>query len=350
MIAIVLVNWNGWRDSVACVRSCLTLIDVPFRILICDNASADGSADLIEAWARGELNIDLDPHSPLEMPSPRLPYSVSRMGRGDAERGNDGGGAELLIIDTGSNLGFAGGNNIGLRWALARGASHAWLLNNDTEVPPDALVQLVEYQKQHPGYGLIGSLMVQFYAPDQLQGYGGAANPFTFSCRHLAPGLPVANASERKIQDLLKSHEVFYPIGASMLVSRAFLKSVGLMNESYFLYYEELDWVLRAQGRFGVGVAFKSRVFHKVGSSAGSTPEGASRLAVGFLYRSRLICARRFARSTYFCVVANVCWDLACAILRRRFSKAHGIFDALSGRVEVPSAEKGLPSVALPTR
>ena len=132
MIAIILVNWNGWQDTIDCVRSCLALEGVEARIVVCDNASADGSVEKIAGWARGEMDVSSDPDSPVPLSRSRLPEGVAILDRAQAESGDDGEGAQLVIIRTGANLGFAGGNNVGLRWALAREASHAWLLNNDT--------------------------------------------------------------------------------------------------------------------------------------------------------------------------------------------------------------------------
>ena len=336
MIAIILVNWNGWRDTVDCVRSCLTLEGVEARIVVCDNASNDGSVEKIAAWARGELDVPSDPDSPVPLSQSHLPDGVTVLDRAQAEAGEDAGGAQLVIVRTGANLGFAGGNNVGLRWALARGASHAWLLNNDTVVPRDSLAELAGFMDSHPDVGLCGSIMVVYGQPSKLQAYAGALDRTTFGARHLGEGMPSDQADQAMRADPPKGNEVLYPVGASMLASRAFLEQVGLMEEEYFLYYEEADWVLRAEGKFDVAIAPHSVVYHKVGATAGSLTEGVSAFSAGLLYRSRLKLAARLGRRSSFSVWLSIAKDFLRAIVRGRFGQAKGIFMAATDRVRVP--------------
>ncbi len=334
MVPVILVNWNGWRDSIACIRSCLAL-DRPVRILVCDNASHDGSIERIMAWARGEAPAPDGSDSPAPLPA-RLPRGVAVLDRSDAERGG-GDDAELLLIRTGGNLGFAGGNNVGLRWALARDCSHAWLLNNDTVVAPDSLGALIDCARSDPAIGLVGSVLHEYHHPRRLQGYAGALDLRTFRGRHLGAGAAATDLHAVMRIDPPRARECRYPIGASMLVTAAFLRDVGLMEERYFLYYEEADWVLRGTPRYRVAIAPDSVVYHKVGASAGSSPQGLSARSVGFLYRSRLACARRFAPGRLPWVVASILTEAVRALLRGRTGRAVGAVRALTGRVRTPA-------------
>ncbi|SEJ21408.1 hypothetical protein SAMN05428950_1011471 [Sphingomonas sp. OV641] len=336
-VAIVLVNWNGWQDTIACIQSCLALDYAAYRIVVCDNGSRDGSLERIAAWARGDAFVAVDPASPVPLAAPRLPRGVKTLDRGAAEAGDDDDAAELVLVDTGGNLGFAGGNNVGLRWALARGIDHAWLLNNDTVVPADALKHLVNASTADPGLGLIGSTMIEYHRPDTLQAYAGALDLRTFRGRHLGKGRRADAVDAAVAADPLRAHELLYPIGASMLATGTFLRSVRLMEESYFLYYEEADWVLRGRPAFRAGLALASRVYHKVGSSAGSTPDGISARSVGFLYRSRLRAARRFAAGQLPQVTLGILDEAGRALVKGRTGRAIGAFNALTGRVKVPS-------------
>ena len=337
MIAIVIVNWNGWRDTIGCIQSCLALTAPPFRIVVCDNASADGSIDKIANWARGAVEHEPDPSSPVKISSPRLPRGVALLDRTQAEAGTDGDGAELLLVQTGQNLGFAGGNNVGLRWALARGASHVWMLNNDTVVPTDALQSLVETIETDPKLGLVGSVLVDFADPQRLQAYGGAIDMATFRGRHLGAGKYSNAIASAMRNDPPRQNEIFYPVGASMLASATFLHQIGLMEESYFLYYEEADWVLRARDRFKIAVAPDSLVYHKEGASAGSLKQGISASTAAFLYRSRLQIGRRFAKKPRIGLWRGIADDLLRAIFRGRAGQARGILRAISGKVKVPN-------------
>lgn len=341
MVAIILVNWNGWRDSIACIDSCLALDHPSFRIILCDNDSGDESVEAIAAWARGELDYLRDPDAPVAIAEPRRPRGVAILDRAAAEHGADAGGAELVIVRTGGNLGFAGGNNVGLRWALARNCAFAWLLNNDTVVPSDCLDCLVSLCRADPAIGLCGSTMVEYYRPDTLQGYAAAMHLGHYRSRHLGAQHRVHDLALAEVRDPAKSTEIIYPIGASILVTRAFLKKIGLMEEGYFLYYEEADWVLRAMPAFRVAIARDSIVYHKVGASAGSTPQGLSSRSVGFLYRSRLRIVRRFAPGRLPVVILGILEEAARGMLRGRWSRPIAAIRALTGWVKLPvQAEK----------
>lgn len=337
-VAIILVNWNGWQDSIACIQSCLQLHDCAFRIVLCDNASSDGSVEKILDWASGELAISPDTRSPVKIEHARLPSSVAVLDRVAAERGDKAGGAELVIVQTGSNLGFAGGNNVGLRWAMRQAFDYAWLLNNDTVVPPNSLAALIEGHSQQPSTGICGSLMVEYYRPDRAQALCGAMDRTTLRARHVGAEMPLPEACTTDISSLIRTNEVAYPIGASMLVDQRFLHDIGLMEEEYFLYYEEIDWIMRSQNKFNAQICKESIVYHKVGASAGSTPQGLSPRSVAFLYRSRLLFAKRFAPEKTDRVVLAMLWDSAKAILRGRTAKAVATFRVLFGQVDVPNA------------
>src|SRR5450830_954663 len=120
---IVLLNWNGWKDTIECLESVFRLDYPHFRVIVCDNASRDGSLDHIKAWADGRQAaaassvVLRSAARPLAKPVAWVEYD-----REQAERGGDAHEqAPLVLIQTGANLGFAGGNNVGVRYAQARG-------------------------------------------------------------------------------------------------------------------------------------------------------------------------------------------------------------------------------------
>ncbi|WP_336973141.1 glycosyltransferase family 2 protein [Sphingobium aromaticiconvertens] len=333
-ILIILVNWNGWRDSIACIRSCLMLDQPGIRIMLCDNESGDGSVEKILDWAEGRCPAP-DAMSPIPL-GMRRPDGVALLDRKQAEDGADGDGAQLLIVPTGGNLGFAGGNNIGLRWAMARGCDHAWLLNNDTVVRSDALSMLVRTMECDPSPGICGSVILDFEYPDRIQAIAGAMQRNTLQGRHIGTGLPLASATQTSPQSLLRKGEFLYPIGASILVSRPFLEQVGLMNEAYFLYYEESDWILRSQGLFRATIAPESLVYHHMGASTGYSQDGVSARALGYLYRSRLLAARLHAPNRLPMVVARMLWEAARGLLSGQRARTSAVLNALGGRVRPP--------------
>jgi GT2 family glycosyltransferase len=317
-VYIIIVNWNGWQDTVECLQSLQHLEYAPFTVIVCDNGSSDDSVSRIRNWA------DQQKLSHIE-------YQ-----RVEAEAGGQADlNPWLALINTGANLGFAGGNNVGLRYALARGdAKYCWLLNNDTLVEPDALTHLVARMERQPSAGVCGSTIRLHHDPERIQALGGG-----HYCRWI--GLPWHYGRFTRPRKAINQERaeswMNYVEGASMLVSRQFLEEIGLLCEDYFLYFEEADWAIRAKGRFSLGYAPKSVVYHKVGGSIGtsSNPARMSYTSDYFNIRNRLLFTRRFypaALPTVWLVIAGalllrLCmgkWDRAMMIFRiLRGSRQH---------------------------
>jgi len=285
-VHIVLLNWNGWEDTVECLESVLRLDYDNFRVVVCDNDSRDESIEKIKAWANGELaaprsSAALDRTSFPPVLKPVCYTEYSRMGAEGAALSDQA--AQITLIQTGANLGFAGGNNVGIRYALAQGAEYVWLLNNDTVVDYDALAKLVERASVDKAVGIVGSTLRFYGDPDRLQALGGATFvPWRCRAQPIGIGSLYSEISPERQREI--EQQTAYVIGASMLVSRSFLETVGLICEDYFLYYEELDWACRATGKFKLAYAPESHVFHKVGAAAGN----GSLFSLGFMFRSRL--------------------------------------------------------------
>lgn len=276
-VSIIVVNWNGWRDTIECLES-LERLDYPeVGFVVCDNGSTDGSLERIRDWALGRR------------------ISFAEMDRAEAEAGgNPRRSVKLALVHVGENLGFAGGNNVGLHYALAQDARFCWLLNNDTVVEPDALTQLVVRIEQDRRIGICGSSILYYHSRDRIQALGGGYYyPWLGLPWHY--GRFTVWGKSRKLQSRAESR-MNYVEGASMLVSREFLAEVGLLNEEYFLYFEEADWAQRARGRFLLGYAPQSVVYHKVGSSIGTCRNPARKSFVCDFYniRNRIVFSRRY--------------------------------------------------------
>lgn len=277
-VLIILVNWNGWRDTLECLASLRKLTGTQYRVVVCDNGSADDSVQQITAWAKVQ----------------RLTWAQY-----DCNAAEQGGKRSvdpwLTVIRSDENLGFAGGNNVGLRYGLARaGFDYFWLLNNDTVVKPDSLTYLVERMRQDPEIGICGSTILNYTKRDKILALGGG--------RYISwLGVPWHHGRVYRyapdINQKRAETRMNYVEGASMLVSRSFLEQIGLMNEEYFLYFEELDWTLRSRGRFRLGYAPASIVYHKVGTSIGTSSNPARKSLVCDYYtiRNRI----RFTRQHY---------------------------------------------------
>lgn len=324
-VVIVLLNWNGWRDTIACLESVLRLDYPNYRVVVCDNASTDDSLAHIRAWLRGEEPVPQVPAelSRLVQPALSKPMEWEECEPGEFKSGSDQ--ARLTLIQTGANLGFAGGNNVGIRHALAAGETEfVWLLNNDTLVEPDALHHLVVRAQRAPAPGVVGSALCYMHAPALLQALGGASfDPRRCRGMPLCGGEPFRELSAE--EHLALERRTAYVIGASMLVSRAYLEEVGLLAEDYFLYYEELDWAERAKGRYSLGLAAASRVYHKVGGSAGTD---ISPFSLAYLVRNQLRFTQRFYPQYLVLVRLQILLDGVKYLLKGQLAHARLAFKA----------------------
>lgn len=335
---VVILNWRGWQDTIACLDSLFSAASGSMRVVVCDNASGDDNLERIAAWADGDLEPERFKHPRLS----RLLGHIDerprwqRLSRTQAEAGDADPASKLLLVDNESNLGFAAGNNVGLRFALSQpDMDCVWLLNNDTLVEPDCHAQMRRQLALHGDRALCGSVIHFFDRPDIIQAIGGNRfNAFT----------GVAGCSEGRFL-----HEsdfagvdtaeaaVDYLSGCSMLLPRAFLEEVGLMGEDYFLYYEEIDWFVRNDRRFPLVIAEHARLYHREGSSIGSPgwQRPASRFADSHLYRSRLIFMRKHRRAWLPLCYLVAFLDVGKQLLRGRFGNATAVLSVLLGRAEI---------------
>jgi GT2 family glycosyltransferase len=262
LVYIIVLNWNGWRDTVECVKSCGKLTYPHFRILIVDNGSTDGS----DAALR-ELFSDVE------------------------------------FLQTGANLGFAGGNNAGIRYALEKGAEYVWLINNDTIVAPDALSALVCVARCNLRAGMVGSKIVYHDNP-RLIWYAGAGldpqSPWRMHHRGLR---------EEDVGQYDSLEETGFVTGCSLLASRDMITGIGLMDEAYFLYFEDSDWSVKARMEgWRLYYSPASLVRHKVSVSLGgaASPLMKYYYSRNFLYFVKKYFPERFPGSLLYCFVEHV--------------------------------------------
>jgi GT2 family glycosyltransferase len=322
VIAIVLVNWNGRKDTIECLESLARLDDGDFIVLVVDNGSTDGSIESIEAW--GAQSESMRPNGP---PWPRLPEKrrwpvcLRRLDREGPINGFAPG--TIAIVDTGENLGYAGGNNVGMKIARRDPRiTHFWLLNNDTVVESDCLARLKETSANDPTAGFIGALLLYYDQPDVVQSVGGAAYlPYLGRASyigHLAQraDLPSLQAVERRMT---------YVQGASIFLPVAVYDLVGPMSESYFLYYEEPDWAHRLPKTYHMTMAPDAVVYHKEGASIGSdTLSRASDISIYYSHANLFSYMWRWHRALFPVAYVRMLRDIYC-YLRRGDTRAAGV-------------------------
>jgi len=258
-VYIILLNWNGWKDTYQCLESVVRSDYPNFRVIVCDNQSTDGSLQKIKDWAEGKLMVDEkinEKLKPLISPPVKKPVAYVQYTRAEAEQGgkNDDENIPLVLIRNDSNAGYSGGNNVGIRYALQKNADYIWLLNNDTIITKTTLKELVYRVQSGENLGLVGTLIYHASEPSIIQAYGGGKIMKVLGTDRFidSPGV------------------IDYVSGTSLFIKREVIEQVGLLDEKFFFYWEDVDYSRRVlkQG-WKLGVAINAIVYHKFSASVG---------------------------------------------------------------------------------
>ncbi|MCX6075092.1 MAG: glycosyltransferase family 2 protein [Campylobacterales bacterium] len=326
-VYIILLNYNGWKDTIECLESVLKNDYENYQIIVVDNDSPNNSMEYIKAWAEGKQEVIYDENSQLKhlsQPYEPKPLDYVYYTKEEALSGGDQikeseYNNPLIFIQAGENGGFAAGNNIGIKYALEKDDfEYVWLLNNDTVIERDSLnCQIKYFESNKNSIGILGSMLYFYYNQNVLQGIGGRYNPFT--------------AQLELTKDLNKQESIDYIIGASMFVSKNFINKVGLMEEKYFLYFEELDWAIRGKNKnFTSDVCRSSIVYHKEGASIGSNQEikKQSLLSTYYMINSHMKFTESFYSQYIFIFYIRYLLRICSAIfIKKDFKRAILIFD-----------------------
>ncbi|HWE82558.1 MAG TPA: glycosyltransferase family 2 protein [Gaiellaceae bacterium] len=222
-VAVVILTWNGRDDTLACLRSLSAVTEPELVPIVVDNGSTDGTVEAVR----------------------------------DAFPG-------IELIETGANLGFAGGNNAGIRRALELGASHVLVLNNDVEVDPRFVSALMDEAERRPDAGALCSTILFAEPPGVIWFAGASFDPRSgYNGRQRGYG----EADDGRFASVVETDRA---CGAAMLVPGPVLEHVGLFDDELFLYVEDVDWSLRARAAdYRLYVVPRSKVTHKVSAGSG---------------------------------------------------------------------------------
>lgn len=275
MLSVVLVNWNGWGDTISCIESLLNSDAAPFRVIVVDNMSTNDSMGIFKRWAVSDMQL-LHPANEIEklaaagadkLRSARfVQYIESKNNFSDLESGlpliNDG-ECGIYFVSSGRNGGFGFACNVGMRFADELGTTGYWLLNNDCVVPPDTLSKMLKAVKHSPttAYGAV----VRYYDnPQMVQAYGGGTLSRWTGKNEMKPEISSGNRLD-------------FIYGASAAFSSQIRVAVGDFDEKIFMYYEEIDFCIRLK-RAGCSInVVDANVFHRHGASQGGSSVAAWR-------------------------------------------------------------------------
>ncbi len=285
-LGVVVVTFNAADVILEALESLMAAADVALEVAIVDNGSTDGTVALIRDWAAGATAFDV----PQECPFDLTPCAKPVMLNGPEVAFEAKATPHLTLIETGVNGGFAGGVNVGLAHLATRPAiDRFWVLNPDSSVPPQTPAAFANARVPEGGFSLMSGRVVYYDTPDMIQIDGGTLKAKTGVTGNIGLGQSFANTSAPNAAQL------DFVTGASMVASRQFYEAEGPMEESYFLYYEEVDWALR-RGDLPLAYCADAVVFHKAGTAIGSPTLGrpASPFSLYFKYRARMRFMRKF--------------------------------------------------------
>lgn len=268
MVSIITVNYNGCKDTIELIASLKSFETYPYEVIVVDNASKGDDAEQIEQ---------------------AFP--------------------EVTVVRSDKNLGFAGGNNLGYRYAKG---DYIFFLNNDMVIQAAVLEPLVMRLKDEHIAG-VSPCIAFLYKPEFLQ-YYGYKDMTSITLKHTTEGF---DSSRR--EDFLHPGETEVLHGGAMMVRRDVIEKVGTMTEVYFLFYEEFDWSRRMR-EAGYKLFYEpaSMVYHKESMSIPlATP-----LREYYLSRSRVIYARRNNKG--WCRLLSCCYLLFFVMPKKVMSCAMG--------------------------
>ena len=308
-VAIIILNWNGWKDTIECLESVFRNIYLNYQVIVIDNGSTDGSIEKIKAWAEGKQEV-LTPESThplysLSHPAVKKPVFYIYYTREEAEKGgnfeieekitkewqerrktnskelNPTSPYPLIFIQTGENLGFARGNNIGIRYTLKKdNCEYVLLLNNDTVVEEKFLNELIKVTNCNQNVGIIGGKILYYNEPNKTWYAGGKLDLIRGSGYH-----KYYNRVDKNSKGRIKTSFI---TGCLMLINKKLLNADELLFEEYFLYVEDVDFCYSS---FKKGLDFfvnlDSVIYHKISSTI-SHNKGISPDAVYYLTRNRI--------------------------------------------------------------
>jgi GT2 family glycosyltransferase len=245
-VGVVLVNWNSFQLTSDCIQSLQNSSIPPWKIIVVDNASADGSGEIIAKT-----------HPTVHM-----------------------------ILNS-ENLGFTGGNNIGIEHLMSCGADFVWILNNDTVVDVNCLEVLLREMDNSPELSACSAKILFHDVPDTIWYAGGIVDRNKLTHWH-------TGEHEKDLGQYDTKSDVSFLSGCCILARASTIKNIGLFDDSFFAYMEDVDWSIRAT-KSGCILRYvpEAKLWHKVSSSFKKTKTGSSKdrssSFVVYLYQRNII-------------------------------------------------------------
>jgi GT2 family glycosyltransferase len=278
-VAIIILNWNGWKDTIECLESLYHITYPNYTVILVDNGSEDNSIKQIRDYSDGNVHVESNFFT---YDSKNKPIKIIEFSQDEAENikgrldeiDSISGDKKLFLIKNEKNYGFAEGNNIGIRFAIpVVSPEYFTLLNNDTVVDKNFLTEFVNF----------------IFKKDEVAGLNPIVYYYNDSKRIQTMGIEIQNnffnrvgINLRMIMDfrLIKSGELDFQgndtpikvdslIGCCIFIKADVIKKFGLMDEQFFVYHEESDWLFRISKKgYSYYCIPQSKIWHKYSMSS----------------------------------------------------------------------------------
>lgn len=297
-VAIIILNWNGWKDTIECLESLYQINYPSYDVIVVDNGSKDNSTLKLKEFCEGKIKVDSEffEYNPNNKPIYVIEYTREQVEKIDRDFKKEKyflklpSNKKLRLILNERNYGFVEGNNIAIRYALkVLNPDYILLLNNDTVVDPNFLTELIRVAEDDEKIGVVGP-KIYYYdfngRKDIIWFAGGVSDVKNGKFYHFMIGRP--NTKDTRIK------EVDFITGCCMLIKKTVFGRIGLLDIIYFAYCEDIDFSLRAK-RDGFKIVYVpiAVIWHKVSA----TGKGAfSPKKAYYKYRNTIILTKKHGK------------------------------------------------------
>ncbi|WP_410507581.1 glycosyltransferase family 2 protein [Methanosarcina hadiensis] len=294
-VAIIILNWNGWEDTIECLESVYQIGYPNYYTIVVDNGSKDESIKKIKDYAAGKIPVESSfvKYNPDNKPLNLIEYyreELKSNERAKKDLENSLIEKNLILIKNNENYGFAEGNNIAINYALEfLKPDYILLLNNDTIVDSSFLNELVEIAENDPDIGILGPTIYDYHPHFRVQSAGLKIlwNEGNTIDSAFVSDLPVS------------TQEVDAVTGCALLIKSELLNKIGLLNKKYFAYFEDVEWCIRARKAFyKIVYVPKGKVWHK----GGATSKKITGFALYLHTRNRFWFMKQYASSKQYII------------------------------------------------
>lgn len=295
-VSIIILNWNGWKDTIECLKSLYKINYPKYDIIVVDNGSEDDSIEIIRKFCEGKIEIKSEF---FDYDKENKPIKIFEYFENDLIRFKQdynqfkelNPGKRVILIKNRDNKGYAEGNNVGIRFVLKYlNSDYTLILNNDVVVDPDFLTELVIAAESKPNIGIIGPVNLNYYDPEYVDSMGAKVNFWIGSWKPL-------KMDEYSIKNNNNYIDVDFVLGAAFMIKRDVIKKIGVFYSNYFANWEETDYCIQAKNNgFNVISVPKSKIWHKISSSISITNPN----RIYWILRNNILFMRRNAKFRYF--------------------------------------------------